>query len=192
MRRARAARVSSTSRPDRERGGNPQRLLPCCPPMCLRTPASNSRLSARSPICSPMQASATSRCRSIASPGRPAWAWRATCAPWGDATSLHANVRCGAPAMKDLSQSRHLNEPIINAGIRNTNFFNGRILTASDLQTDQDANRRQHAQLAEALGGGIANGLEVGLLADGADGKPPVVSVTRGLAFSQNGQAIAR
>jgi hypothetical protein len=93
--------------------------------------------------------------------------------------------------MNDLSQSRHLNEPIINAGIRNTNFFNGRILTASDLQTDQDANRRQHAQLAEALGGGIANGLEVGLLADGADGKPPVVSVTRGLAFSQNGQAIA-
>ncbi len=93
--------------------------------------------------------------------------------------------------MVDLTQSRHLSEAILDAGIENTNFFNGRLLAAGDLLTEQTANRQQHQQLGLGLGAGVVYGLEVALLADGSDGKPPVVSVTRGLAINPAGQAVS-
>jgi hypothetical protein len=88
---------------------------------------------------------------------------------------------------------RFLDETILDEGIPNPNFFNGRILTAQDLTDEQGANRRQHRQLGQALGAGVAFGLEVNLVAgaEGADGQPPVVRVNPGLAVNRCGQAIA-
>src|SRR5688572_20025473 len=80
-------------------------------------------------------------------------------------------------------------EPILEQGIQNTHFFNGRLLTAADLQTEQDANRRQHRQLGQAIGEGVAYGLEVEVSA-GSTAQRPVVRVTRGLALNHRGEAV--
>lgn len=80
-------------------------------------------------------------------------------------------------------------EPILSGGIRNTNFFNGRLLTATDLSDMQAANRRQHEQLGRAIGTGIVSGLEV--RADVLSGSVPSVRVTGGLAVNRKGQMLA-
>jgi hypothetical protein len=90
-----------------------------------------------------------------------------------------------------LTPARNLTEAILDSGIQNTNFFNGRILNAGDLQTDQDANRQQHEQLALAIGAGIVRGLWVELVSAGSGTTAPIVSVTQGLALNANGQAVA-
>jgi len=93
--------------------------------------------------------------------------------------------------MAETLMSKKLWEPILDQGIPNTHFFNGRILAAGDLKTEQEANRRQHQQLGQAIGAGVVRGLEVSLVSDGSDGKAPVVAVTQGLALDCTGQAIA-
>ena len=81
-----------------------------------------------------------------------------------------------------------LREPFLEAGIRNTHFFNGRLLTAEDLLNEQEANRAQHRQLGRAIGAGIVTGFEVTL---GTQGKPrPSVRVRPGLAVNRRGQAV--
>ncbi|MET0398127.1 MAG: hypothetical protein ABW277_15105 [Longimicrobiaceae bacterium] len=80
-------------------------------------------------------------------------------------------------------------EPVLSGGIRLTNFFNGRVLTAEDLRTDQHANRAQHRQLAAAVGEGVVHGFEV---ADaGPQGSAPVLRIQPGLAFNRDGDAVA-
>lgn len=76
-------------------------------------------------------------------------------------------------------------ESIIKSEIRHTNYFNGRLLTASALQNEQKANRLQRQQLGQAIGDGIVDGLEVTLVST----FPPVVNVTDGLAVNQEGSA---
>lgn len=93
--------------------------------------------------------------------------------------------------MDTNSNRRFLDLPIFDQGIANPRFFNGRVLTAGDLQDEQEANRRQRRQLGQGLGAGIVHGLEVVLIHDGADGQAPVVSVAPGLAFNGEGQAVA-
>src|SRR5215470_10306388 len=83
-----------------------------------------------------------------------------------------------------------LNAPILNSGIRNTNFFNGRVLAAEDLTTLQTANAQQHHQLGQAVGTGVAWGLNV-TLADNTDPVHPVLHVSAGLALNGNGEAVA-
>jgi hypothetical protein len=84
-------------------------------------------------------------------------------------------------------------EPVFQDGIQNTNFFNGRLLSAEDLRTEQRAARAQRAQLAEAVGAGVVRGLRV---ARAGVGSPPgstasaVVTVSAGLAFNGSGQAL--
>lgn len=80
-----------------------------------------------------------------------------------------------------------LDSPILANGIKNTHYFNGRLLTAQDLQNDQSAQRQQRQQLGRAIGHGIVQGLEVTL---GSSGSTPVVRVTPGLAFNRLGQAL--
>jgi hypothetical protein len=87
--------------------------------------------------------------------------------------------------------SRYLFEAILDQGTRNANFFNGRILTADALQTEQDANRRRGERLGQALGTGIITGLEVELVDPGAADRYPVVSVSQGLALNPKGQLLA-
>ncbi len=80
-------------------------------------------------------------------------------------------------------------EPLLQGGIRNTNFFNGRLLSAEDLRTEQTAARQQRQQLGRAAGAGIVWGLTVerGDTAGGAT----VVNVAAGLALNETGQALA-
>ena len=55
-----------------------------------------------------------------------------------------------------------LDIPVYNdASVRSVNFFNGRLLSAEDLNKEKSANLEGHKQLGRALGDGIAYGLEV-------------------------------
>ena len=80
-----------------------------------------------------------------------------------------------------------LESPILTNGIKNTHYFNGRLLTAQDLRDDQNAQRQQRQQLGRALGHGIVHGLEVTL---GSSGSIPVVHITPGLAVNRLGQPL--
>lgn len=87
--------------------------------------------------------------------------------------------------------SKELTEPFLEQGIQDTNFFNGRLLTAGDLVNLQEASRRRDYQLGLGVGAGVVEGLEVRLLNDGSDGKPPTLAVSQGLAFNRLGKAVA-
>ena len=93
--------------------------------------------------------------------------------------------------MAAVTQTHSLTEAILDSGIQATNYFNGRILNAGDLQTDQEANQARREQLGRAVGHGIVNGLWVELAEAGSGTTPPIVAVKQGLAFNANGQAIA-
>ena len=88
-------------------------------------------------------------------------------------------------------------EPVVGDGIRLTHFFNGRILTAEDLQREQDAGRAQHRQLARAVGEGVVHGLEVRAVqtsvpASAPQTEPaPLLRIEPGLAFNRDGDAVA-
>jgi hypothetical protein len=86
--------------------------------------------------------------------------------------------------------SRKLSEPILDSGINSTNFFNGRLLTADALKTDQQANLEQRRLLGRAAGDGIVEGLEVKVIKDGGVGVQPVVGVSKGLALNRSGQVL--
>ena len=79
-------------------------------------------------------------------------------------------------------------EPMLRGGIRNTHFFNGRLLTAEDLRVEQRANRQQHQQLGLAIGAGVVEGYEVRLANNGSQ---PVLRVGKGLALTGKGVALA-
>ncbi|HLM56361.1 MAG TPA: carboxypeptidase-like regulatory domain-containing protein [Pyrinomonadaceae bacterium] len=80
-------------------------------------------------------------------------------------------------------------EPILRGGIRSVNFFNGRLLSAEDLKQEQDANREGRARLGQAVGHGVAYGLEVALSAANT-AQTPVVTVGAGLAVNREGRAL--
>ena len=84
--------------------------------------------------------------------------------------------------------SLELLEPMLRGGIRNTHFFNGRLLTAEDLRAEQQANRQQHRQLGLAIGAGVVEGFDVGLV---SNGPKPVLHISRGLALTRKGAALA-
>jgi hypothetical protein len=80
--------------------------------------------------------------------------------------------------------------PLLDDGIRNTNFFNGRLLTADDLRTEQAAHRDQRRRLGRAIGPGVVDGLMVELIADGSSNTTPLVRVGKGLAINRLGQTL--
>ena len=77
--------------------------------------------------------------------------------------------------------------PIVNDRTRSVNFFNGRLLTGEDLTTEQQANRVAHSLLGQAVGSGVAYGLEVSESAALSQVASPVLSIKRGLAINSNG-----
>lgn len=85
-------------------------------------------------------------------------------------------------------------EPLFQGGLRNTNFFNGRLLSAEDLHTEQEAARAQAARLGKAVGAGVVSGLRVSPVASAS---PPgsltraVVRVSAGLAVNRAGQSFS-
>ena len=93
--------------------------------------------------------------------------------------------------MAETAIRKELLESFLEQGIQDTNFFNGRLLTAGDLVTLQEASRSRDRQLGLGIGAGVVQGLEVRLLSNGSDGNPPVLAVSKGLAFNRIGQAVA-
>jgi len=83
-----------------------------------------------------------------------------------------------------------LAEPILGDGIRSTYFFNGRLLTGSDMRREQDANREADRRLGQAAGAGVAFGLEVSK-SPTSTRSAPVVSVRAGLAVNRHGQTLS-
>lgn len=78
--------------------------------------------------------------------------------------------------------------PILDDGILNTNFFQGRVLSAEDLQTEQRANRSHRQHLGRAIGPGIIEGLEVSLVAAGSGEVTPTLGISPGIALNGKGQ----
>jgi hypothetical protein len=82
-----------------------------------------------------------------------------------------------------------LQDPILDSGIRTINFFNGRLLTALDLTREQAATHEADIRLGQAIGEGIAYGLEVSKSPEGT-AEAPIVTVKSGLAVNRNGQVL--
>jgi len=84
-----------------------------------------------------------------------------------------------------------LQNPILDGGIRSVNFFNGRLLTARDLSREQDANREATNRLGQAVGDGVAYGLEVSK-SQSPDNKTetPILTIEAGLAINRQGLAL--
>ena len=85
-------------------------------------------------------------------------------------------------------------EPFLRNGLLNTNFFNGRLLSAEDLRTEQEAARSRSSQLGRAAGAGVVAGLRVARVSvagPAGDPKRAVVSVSAGLGINRVGQVLS-
>jgi hypothetical protein len=84
-------------------------------------------------------------------------------------------------------------EPFLEDGILNTNFFNGRLLSAEDLRTEQQAALKRASHLGAAVGTGVVRGLRVGKVPTTS---PPgsltnaAVKVAKGLGVNPAGQTL--
>ncbi|MDA0166264.1 hypothetical protein OM076_38725 [Solirubrobacter ginsenosidimutans] len=78
-----------------------------------------------------------------------------------------------------------LNTPVLDDGIDNVNFFNGRVLTAEDLRDEQRAGLEHRRRLGRAQGWGVVGGLGV---LTGSDRRS--VHVEPGLALDALGDVI--
>jgi hypothetical protein len=83
-----------------------------------------------------------------------------------------------------------LEKPLTDGGIRTVNFFNGRLLSGEDLTQEQSAQREARQHLGQALGDGVAFGLEVNETMGVSTPTAPVVTVRPGLAVNRRGQTI--
>ncbi len=82
--------------------------------------------------------------------------------------------------------SYDLLEGIFDDAPKYSNFFNGRLLTAEDLGTEQAYGYGQRGYLGRALGSGVVEGLTVTV----PDVSPPQLQVSQGMALSPIGQPL--
>ncbi len=75
-------------------------------------------------------------------------------------------------------------QPLLDGGIQSIKFFNGRLLSAEDLQQEQRAQREARELLGLALGDGVVHGLEI---TRARSAQEPVLRVEAGLAINRNG-----
>src|SRR6266478_5461587 len=97
--------------------------------------------------------------------------------------------RSAASAISETSMTDLL-KPVLDNGIQSTNFFNGRLLMAEDLRTEQVANRKQHQELGRAIGDGVVYGFLVQIVATNPPPPQPTITVSAGLAITRSGRAI--
>jgi hypothetical protein len=88
-----------------------------------------------------------------------------------------------------MNTATALDEAILDTELRHINFFNGRLLTGGDLETEQKAQHAHARQLGNAIGPGVAFGLEVSPVA-GSPPFAPVVQISAGLAVNRTGQTL--
>jgi hypothetical protein len=79
----------------------------------------------------------------------------------------------------------------ISEGIRSTNFFNGRLLSAEDLIAEQTAQRQLRQLLGQSVGEGVVYGLEVSETPGSPPLGGPVVTIEAGLAVNRKGHTLA-
>lgn len=82
-----------------------------------------------------------------------------------------------------------LQTPLANAGLARVFFFNGRLLSAGDLRTEQDARRHADMWLGQGCGDGVVWGLEVEE-ASPPGAANPLLTVKAGLALNRAGMAL--
>jgi hypothetical protein len=86
--------------------------------------------------------------------------------------------------------AKQLTEAIIDDGIFSPNFFNGRLLSGEDLTREQEANRTSRLRLGQAVGGGVAYGLEVATPTGVDTHLTPSVRVEAGMALNARGETL--
>ncbi len=86
--------------------------------------------------------------------------------------------------------ARDLLEPILDGGIQNPHYFEGRLLTAEALSADQAAHRARQRRLGRAVGAGVVEGLRVTVAARGGEDTPPVLEIAPGLAINGKGDTL--
>lgn len=85
---------------------------------------------------------------------------------------------------------KSLLEPIIDNGIKNTNYFEGRLLSGKDLTEQEEANKLHRRQLGVAMGHGVVDGLDVSIESNGAEGRDPIVRINKGMAITLEGDIV--
>ena len=88
-----------------------------------------------------------------------------------------------------MNSDTALEEAILDTELRHINFFNGRLLTGGDLETEQSTQHTHARHLGMAVGAGVAFGLEVACATDSPLGEP-VLIVSKGLAVNRAGQTL--
>lgn len=83
-----------------------------------------------------------------------------------------------------------LDQPLADGGIRTVNFFNGRLLTGTDMSREQAARREADARIGLAVGDGVAEGLEVRFAGRIAPGSKPAVTIAAGVAVNREGRTL--
>ena len=83
-----------------------------------------------------------------------------------------------------------LDTAFLDDGIRSTNFFNGRLLSAEDLTQEQQARKEALKQLGRAIGEGVVRGMTVEAVTGGGSNTDPTVTVKKGLALNREGRAL--
>jgi hypothetical protein len=81
-------------------------------------------------------------------------------------------------------------EPVIENGIKNTNYFEGRLLSSKDLTEQEAANKHHRQQLGQILGHGVVEGLEVSIENAGVGAADPLVRINKGMAITLEGEII--
>jgi hypothetical protein len=87
--------------------------------------------------------------------------------------------------------SKALQDPILDGGIPFTAYFNGRLLSGEDLARDQQGNRFARRRIGQAIGDGVAFGLEIAEATGESTKSSPVLTVQPGVAINRNGQTLA-
>lgn len=80
-----------------------------------------------------------------------------------------------------------LNTPVLEGGLERIPFFNGRVLTAEDLQTEQKGNAEERRRLGRGFGTGVLEGLSV---RRGSGDVPTTVVVESGLGLAPSGRTV--
>jgi hypothetical protein len=80
--------------------------------------------------------------------------------------------------------------PILNGGIQNVNFVNGRVLTAEDMTAERAANLQRQRLLGTCVGDGVACGLEVTQSSRSVAFGTQVVHITAGVAVNRKGNVL--
>src|SRR5687767_13663958 len=83
-----------------------------------------------------------------------------------------------------------LDQPFAEGGIRTVNFFNGRLLTGSDMGREQAARREADARIGLAIGDGVAQGLEVSFAGRIAPNNRPAATIEAGIAVNREGRTL--